>query len=145
MRAAYWTLWLGFWLCLGCAVLTLSARAPLPVRLLITTLCALAPAAVMLLFSTSAFSAIDALSMLSGGLAATRATMQAMIAMFLGLLSASLQMETRRLTTAAVGAALIAAGAPFFGLRFGGWPGVAVGFAVSALLQLTPGRLRAFG
>ena len=138
LRAAYWTLWLGFWLCLGCAVLTLSARAPLPVRLLITTLCALAPAAVMLLFSTSAFSAIDALSMLSGGLAATRATMQAMIAIFLGLLSAGLQVRPIGFGSGRFMAVLVAATTPFLGLRYGGWPGTVAGFAISALVLLVP-------
>ena len=140
LRAAYWTLRLGFWLCIGCAVLTLSARVPLGVRFPLACLCALMPAAVMLLFSTSAFSAIQVLTTLSGGLAATRATMQAMIAIFLGLLSAGLQLRPDGWGIGRLVAVCMAAATPLLGLRYGGWPGTVVGFAISALVLLVPNR-----
>ena len=143
LRAAYWTLWLGFWLCIAGAALALSTRVPLPVRLCITALCALAPAAVMLLFSTSAFSAIQVLSPLSGGLAAARATMQAMIAIFLGLLSAGLQLRPDGWGIGRLVAVCMAAATPLLGLRYGGWPGTVVGFAISALILLAPVPRRA--
>lgn len=141
LRAVLPALRLAVGLCVVAAGLSLSRRAPIRLRLAATLAAAAAPALVMLLFATSAGAALSVLRPLHFGLAATRATMQAMLAMLLGLMSARLQVGTRLHPAASAAAIVAATTAPFVGLRFGGWPGVGAGFALSAfLLFARPGR-----
>jgi hypothetical protein len=85
----------------------------------------------MILFATSARSALAALGPVEFGLAATRATIQLLIAMVLGLVSLTMVWRPDARPARVVAGIVIGSVWPFLGLRFLGWPGVAAGFALT--------------
>ncbi len=138
-------LWIAIGMCVIAAVMSAAGVGPRGARIGVILLAAGIPAGLMLAITPTVEAALAALEGVEVGLAATLATMQAMLTMLLALLAAGLQRPGWRLDARSALGTLTSLVAPFAGLRFGGWPGVAGGFALAAVLLLAPRRAQAAG